>query len=45
MSLREELVENGYDPDADAEGYECQKCGYTPSVYELHSGARCPECH
>ncbi len=48
MSIRQDLIENGYDPDApNTRGYECRLCGYVPTEYELDSGYRkcCNKSH
>ena len=36
-------INNWHDDDADAEGYECQHCGYIPTRAELRLGL-CPRC-
>lgn len=43
MGLRQELEENGINPDAtNDQGYECKHCGYEPTNIELQRGSRCP---
>jgi lipopolysaccharide biosynthesis regulator YciM len=38
-----EYEENGWSPTERMHGYECQKCGYVPTRYELDQGT-CPGC-
>ena len=45
VSLRDDLIRAGYNPDATNDrGYECPRCGYEPTNWELDNGSRCPEC-
>jgi hypothetical protein len=44
VSLRQELIEAGYDPDAEnTRGYVCKDCGCKPTELELDMGI-CEYC-
>lgn len=36
-------VYGGQSPDSLAHGYECERCGHTPTLRELNRGV-CPPC-
>lgn len=44
MSLRQDLIDRGYDPDApNSRGYVCRECGEKPTEIELDLG-QCSFC-
>ena len=44
MSIRQEMIDAGWNPDAlNSGGYVCKDCGYEPTEIELARGS-CPEC-